>query len=139
MRGLQLDYEAAQRRTRLGLEYESMEAGIESERITTEVFNQLRHLGHRRQGLVSLFSDGHRFEELKAVNWANYLINTKTLELSFLEPEETRELMERTAPEFNEVIAKLALGKDIGQDQRRRRFGVCYAKRLSKRIRTVIV
>jgi len=38
---------------------------------------------------------------LKTVNWADYLINTKTLELSFLEPEEARELMERPVPEFN--------------------------------------
>lgn len=82
-------------------EYERMDAGIESGRITTEVFNQLRHLVQHRQGLVLLFSGSHRFEELKTVNWADYLINTKTLELSFLEPEEARELMERPVPEFN--------------------------------------
>jgi hypothetical protein len=50
---------------------------------------------------VPLFSGGHRFEELKTVNWADYLINTKTLELSFLEPEEARELIERPGPDFN--------------------------------------
>jgi hypothetical protein len=82
-------------------EYERMEAGIESGRITTEVLNQLRHLVQHRQGLVLLFSGSHRFEELKTVNWADYLINTKTLELSFLEPEEARELMERPVHEFN--------------------------------------
>ena len=82
-------------------EYERMEAGIEGGRITTEVLNQLRHLVQHRQSLVLLFSGSHRFEELKTVNWADYLINTKTLELSFLEPEEARELMERPVPEFN--------------------------------------
>jgi AAA+ ATPase superfamily predicted ATPase len=82
-------------------EYERMEAGIEDSRITTEVLNQLRHLVQHRRSLVLLFSGSRRFEELKAVNWADYLINTKTLELSFLEPEEARELMERPVPEFN--------------------------------------
>ncbi len=82
-------------------EYERMDAGIESGRITTEVLNQLRHLVQHRQSLVLLFSGSHRFEELKVVNWADYLINAKTLELSFLEPEEARELMERPSPEFN--------------------------------------
>jgi len=82
-------------------EYERMEAGIEGGRITTEVLNQLRHLVQHRQSLVLLFSGSHRFEELKTVKWADYLINTKTLELSFLEPEEARELMERPVPEFN--------------------------------------
>ena len=77
-----------------------MEAGIEDRRITLEVLNQLRHLVQHRRGLVLLFSGGHRFEELKTVNWADYLINTKTLELSFLKPEEARELMERPAPDF---------------------------------------
>jgi len=82
-------------------EYERMEAGIEGGRITSEVLNQLRHLVQHRQSLVLLFSGSHRFEELKSVNWADYLINTKTLELSFLEPEEARELMESPVPEFN--------------------------------------
>src|SRR5215470_18039375 len=78
-----------------------MDAGIESGRITTEAFKQLRHLVQRRQSLVLLFSGSHRFEELKTVSWADYLINAKTLELSFLEPEEARELMERPVPDFN--------------------------------------
>lgn len=88
MRRLQLDYEAARRRTRLGLP-------------DAEPIYQLRHLVQNRQGLVSLFSGSHRFEELKTVNWAHYLIDTKTLELSFLKPEEAREYMERPVPEFN--------------------------------------
>jgi AAA+ ATPase superfamily predicted ATPase len=82
-------------------EYERMEAGIRDHRITTEIFNQLRHLVQHRRSLVLLFSGSHRFEELKTVNWADYLINTKTLELSYLKPEEARELMERPAPDFN--------------------------------------
>jgi len=76
-----------------------MEEGVRTDSITHEVFNQLRHIIQHRERLVLLFSGSHRFEEARTVNWADYLINVKTLELSYLEPDEARELVERPVPE----------------------------------------
>jgi uncharacterized protein len=82
-------------------EYERMEEGVRTGSITREVFNQLRHIVQHRERLVVLFSGSHRFEEARTVNWADYLINVKTLELSYLMPDEARELVERPVPDFN--------------------------------------
>jgi len=81
-------------------EYERMEEGVRMGSITREVFNQLRHIVQHRERLVVLFSGSHRFEEARTVNWADYLINVKTLELSYLAPDEARELVERPVPGF---------------------------------------
>jgi len=74
-------------------EYEKFEEGITSAKITREIFNQLRSIVQHRERIVVLFSGCHRFEEAKTVNWSDYLINVKTLELSFLSPEDARELI----------------------------------------------
>jgi len=47
-----------------------------------------------------LFSGSHHFEEIRTVNWADYLINVKTFELTYLSADETRELVERPVPDF---------------------------------------
>jgi len=79
-------------------EYERMEQGIEEAKITREIFNQLRNIIQHRQQIVALFSGSHRFEELKTVNWSDYLINVKTLELSFLTPNDAMELITEPVP-----------------------------------------
>ena len=79
-------------------EYEKLEEGISARKITTEVLNQLRNIVQHRERIVVLFSGSHRFEEKKTVNWSDYLINVKTLELSFLAPEDARELITEPVP-----------------------------------------
>lgn len=79
-------------------EYERLEEGIAAQKITREVFNQLRNIVQHRERIVVLFSGSHRFEELRVVNWSDYLINVKTLELSFLAPEDARELLTEPVP-----------------------------------------
>jgi hypothetical protein len=79
-------------------EYEKLEEGIGASKVTTEVLNQLRTIVQHRERIVVLFSGGHRFEEMKIINWSDYLINVKTLELSFLEPEDARELITEPVP-----------------------------------------
>jgi uncharacterized protein len=79
-------------------EYERLGKGIEEKKITHEVFNQLRNIVQHRARIVVLFSGGHRFEELRGVNWSDYLINVKTLELSFLAPADARELLTEPVP-----------------------------------------
>jgi len=82
-------------------EYERMEQGIKEARITEEVFNKVRNIVQHRERIVVLFSGSHRFEEMKTVNWSDYLINAKTLELSFLAAEDARELVTRPVAGFN--------------------------------------
>jgi len=79
-------------------EYERLEEGIAASKISTEIFNQLRNIVQHRERLVVLFSGSHRFAELRAVNWSDYLINVKTLELSFLSREEAAELITQPVP-----------------------------------------
>lgn len=79
-------------------EYEKLEAGISASKATTEVLNQLRTIVQHRERIVVLFSGGHRFEEMKTINWSDYLINVKMLELSFLAPEDARELITEPVP-----------------------------------------
>jgi len=79
-------------------EYERLEEGITASKISTEIFNQLRNIVQHRERIVVLFSGSHRFAELRAVNWSDYLINVKTLELSFLSQEEAAELITQPVP-----------------------------------------
>jgi len=50
---------------------------------------------------LELSSTSHRFEELTALNWASYLINTRTLELSFLDRASARELLTAPVPKLH--------------------------------------
>jgi hypothetical protein len=79
-------------------EYERMELGITNAKISEAVLNQLRTIIQHRERIVVLVSGSHRFEELKAVNWSDYLINAKTLELSYLKPDEARALLTEPVP-----------------------------------------
>lgn len=79
-------------------EYERLEEGITASKISTEIFNQLRNIVQHRERIVVLFSGSHHFAELRAVNWSHYLINVKTLELSFLSREEAAELITQPVP-----------------------------------------
>lgn len=65
-------------------EYERLGEGIRDGKLTREVLNQIRATVQHRARLIALFSGSHRFEELQAVNWSDYLINVQTLHLSFL-------------------------------------------------------
>ncbi|MGH8564079.1 MAG: AAA family ATPase [Gammaproteobacteria bacterium] len=95
-------------------EYERLEEGIRSEKISLEVFNQLRNLVQHREQLVVLISGSHRFEELRGVNWSDYLINAKTLELSFLAREDALELITRPVPDFKLGYAPGVAGSILG-------------------------
>jgi uncharacterized protein len=82
-------------------EYERIEDGLVDNKISREILNQLRVIVQHRERIVVLFSGSHRFSELKLVNWSNYLIDARTIELSFLAPDEGRELIEKPTPGFN--------------------------------------
>jgi len=79
-------------------EYEKLEDGISGGKVTSVVLDQIRTIVQHRERIVVLFSGSHRFEEMKTINWSDYLINVKTLELSFLAPEDARELITEPVP-----------------------------------------
>ena len=82
-------------------EYERLGEGLKTGKLTTEILNQLRNVVQHRECIVVLFSGSHRFEELRAINWSDYLINVKTLELSFLPAEDARKLLTQPVPELD--------------------------------------
>ena len=81
-------------------EYEGLEESIAGGDISKNVLGKLRNIIQHRQRIVVLVSGSHRFEELTGVNWASYLINTRTLELSFLDEPSARELLTEPVPQL---------------------------------------
>jgi hypothetical protein len=82
-------------------EYEKLEEDFENSKITKDVFNQLRSIVQHREQIVILFSGGHRFEEMSKINWSDYLINTKTLELGFLSNDDANRLLTDPVPKLS--------------------------------------
>ena len=81
-------------------EYEGLEESIAGGDISKNVLGKLRNIIQHRARIVVLVSGSHRFEELTGVNWASYLINTRTLELSFLDEASARELLTEPVPQL---------------------------------------
>lgn len=81
-------------------EYERLEGGLKTDRLTTAILDQLRHIVQHREGITVLFSGSHRFEELHGIAWSDYLINVKTLELSFLPEQDAHDLLTEPVPEL---------------------------------------
>ena len=81
-------------------EYERLEEGLKAGRLTTAILDQLRHIVQHRRNITVLFSGSHRFEELHGIAWSDYLINVKTLELSFLPTEDARALLTEPVSEL---------------------------------------
>jgi DNA polymerase III delta prime subunit len=99
----QFEQLAAQRGKRILLsfdEYEGLEEGIAGGNISKNVLGKLRNIIQHRERIVVLVSGSHRFEELTGLNWASYLINTRTLELSFLDKASARELLTEPVPQL---------------------------------------
>lgn len=82
-------------------EYEGLENSIINGDISERVLGKLRNLIQHSKSIVVLVSGSHRFEELTRLNWANYLINTRTLEISYLDAESARELLTKPVPELH--------------------------------------
>ncbi|MEK7832812.1 MAG: ATP-binding protein, partial [Acidobacteriota bacterium] len=82
-------------------EYEGLEESIADGNISKNVLGKLRNIIQHRERIVVLVSGSHRFEELTGVNWASYLINTRTLELSFLDEVSARELLTEPVPQLH--------------------------------------
>jgi uncharacterized protein len=81
-------------------EYEGLEESIAGGDISKNVLGKLRNIIQHRERIVVLVSGSHHFEELTGLNWASYLINTRTLELSFLDERSARELLTEPVPQL---------------------------------------
>lgn len=55
-----------------------------------------------------LFSGSHRLDELQPY-WSDYLIGTRTLPISYLQPAEARELIQRPVPSFPDIYTPEAV------------------------------
>lgn len=81
-------------------EYEGLEESIAGGDVSKNILGKLRNIIQHRERIVVLVSGSHHFEELPRLNWASYLINTRTLELSFLDEQSARELLTEPVPQL---------------------------------------
>lgn len=80
-------------------EYEKIEECIQNGFLTIAVLNQLRNIIQHRKYFVVLVSGSNEFNDLN-LNWSNYLINTKMIEIGFLSENDTRLLITNPIDNF---------------------------------------
>jgi hypothetical protein len=81
-------------------EYERLDRAYEQGRITDDLLNQLRHYLQHETRLAFLFAGVHRMTERRAVRWSDYLINVKTIKLSFLDHASAEKLITAPIPDW---------------------------------------
>jgi len=80
--------------------FDEYEALGEGRQVSKDVLNQIRNIVQHRKRIAVLFSGGHQFSEIRAIAWSSYLINVKTLELTYLAAEEAQELITQPVADF---------------------------------------
>lgn len=80
-------------------EYEKIEECIQKGFLTISVLNQLRNIIQHRKYFILLISGSNELRELK-LNWADYLINTKMIKISYLSKDDTRILITNPIDSF---------------------------------------
>lgn len=94
-------------------EFEKLGKAMERGHISTAIFDELRHLSQHRDRLRFIFCGAQTFEEL-GPQWTHYFINSKPIEVRYLEPEEARQLLEDPDPKFGLKYAPGVLDRIIG-------------------------
>lgn len=94
-------------------EFEKLGKAMERGHISTAIFDELRHLSQHRDRLRFIFCGAQTFEEL-GPQWTHYFINSKPIEVLYLEPEEARQLLEDPDPKFGLKYAPGVLDRIIG-------------------------
>ncbi len=80
-------------------EFETLDKAISQGRFDAEaILGWLRHLIQHRLRFKILLAGSHTLEELQ--HWASYLINVQVLPISYLHPDETRQLIEQPVKDF---------------------------------------
>lgn len=92
-------------------EYEAL--GIANKRgdITDKVFGKLRNFTQHNDNIFIILAGSHKFTELLDINWSNYLINTKIIEVGFLSRNDVVKLI--TQPVVNLKINEYFIEKII--------------------------
>ena len=82
-------------------EFVELEQAFEQQRLEkTQILGWLRDQIEHHQSLKILFSGSYYFKELESY-WSNYLINVKTIHISYLQESEARQLIINPIPNFN--------------------------------------
>jgi MFS family permease len=82
-------------------EFVELEKAFEQQRLEkTQILGWLRDQIEHHQSLKILFSGSYYFNELESY-WSNYLINVKTIHISYLQESEARQLIRYPIPNFN--------------------------------------
>ena len=87
-------------------EYERLEEVVDSTHSRAPL-NFLRHIMQHRPQWILLFSGSHTPNEL-ASYWSDYLINTRSLRVSYLKESEARDLISHPIPDFPDIYAPAA-------------------------------
>ena len=90
-------------------EYERLEEVVEST-YSRAPLNFLRHIMQHRAQWVLLFSGSHRPTEL-APYWSDYLINTRSLRVSYFKEPEARDLISHPIPDFPDIYTPDAIDR----------------------------
>ncbi len=80
-------------------EFETLEEAFAAQRLDLRVLHMLRSIIQSRQQIDVLLAGSHAIDELPP-HWASALITTRPLPISFLEPSDARELIERPVEGF---------------------------------------
>jgi hypothetical protein len=80
-------------------EFEAIGTAMEQGRISTNLFDELRSLIQHWDRLSFLFSGVQTLDEL-GTNWSSYFISAMPIEMTYLNPNEARELLLNPDPEF---------------------------------------
>ncbi|MCG8362318.1 MAG: ATP-binding protein, partial [Pseudanabaenales cyanobacterium] len=89
-------------------EYERLEEVVAS--TSRAPLNFLRHIMQHRPQWVLLFSGSHTPNEL-APYWSDYLINTRSLRVSYLKDSAARDLIIRPIPDFPDIYSPAAVDR----------------------------
>jgi hypothetical protein len=89
-------------------EFEVLERAIQDGRLDTRILSTLRNIVQHHPRIAVLLSGSHRIDELPP-RWASTLISTNTLPISFLEEDDTRELIEKPVDDFPPIYSAAAV------------------------------
>ncbi|WP_293337124.1 AAA family ATPase [Microcoleus sp. CAWBG58] len=74
--------------------------------------NFLRYIVQHRDNWILLFSGSHTLDELNPY-WSDYLINTQSLRMTYLQESEARDLIRNPVPNFPEIYTESAIDEII--------------------------
>ncbi|MEK7255897.1 MAG: ATP-binding protein [Bacteroidota bacterium] len=72
-----------------------------------------RHWAQHFRRFVFLFAGSHEMAEIPSVDWTDYLINARTVRISYLEPEAALQLVTKPVPEFDLVYQPADLARQL--------------------------